>query len=104
MRTKEIGDDIYLRMYLLVASTRAPWPSAGAVVGLVGALLSVLFGVSLWSISRFIAPVEDAPTLNVLSNILTALTFPMLALGAYCLDRLERKFPKTQLPSTEPRF
>ncbi|HYJ85036.1 MAG TPA: hypothetical protein VEW46_03135 [Pyrinomonadaceae bacterium] len=88
------GDDrIYLRMYLLLSKKDGGWPSLGAVLGLVGGLLSVPLASLLWATSKFIGPVEIGPTLNMLSNILFAVTLPLLALGACSLDLLENKFP-----------
>lgn len=90
---------IYLRIYLLLSKKGGGWPSFGALIGLVGGLLSVPLASLLWAMSKFIGPVEISPTLNMLSNILFALTLPLLGLGACCLDLLEAKFPTT--PSAE---
>jgi hypothetical protein len=90
----ESDDRIYLRIYLLL-SKGGGWPSFGVLIGLVGGLLSVPLASLLWTMSTFIGPVEIGPTLNLLSNILFALTLPLLALGACCLDLLENKFPTT---------
>lgn len=91
----ERDDRIYLRIYLLLSKKGGGWPSFGALIGLVGGLLSVPLASLLWAMSKFIGPVEIGPTLNMLSNILFALTLPLLALSACCLDLLEAKFPTT---------
>ena len=98
----EVGERIYLRIYLLVSKKNAGWPSFGAVLGLAGGLLSVPLAVEFWYIGRYITPIEIGRTLTVLSNILFALTLPLLALGACCLDRLESKFPIHPLAKYQP--
>lgn len=91
----EREDRIYLRIYLLLSKSGGGWPSFGALIGLVGGLISSPLASLLWAMSKFTGLVEIGPTLNMLSNILFALTLPLLAVGACCLDLLENKFPNT---------
>jgi hypothetical protein len=90
----EIGDRIYLKIYLLVSRKGGGWASVSAIFGLLGGLLTVPLALLLWA-GAFIAPVEISPSLKVLSNILFFLTLPLLSLGACCLDLLESKLPTT---------
>jgi hypothetical protein len=98
----ERDDRIYLRIYLLLSKKGGGWPSFGALIGLVGGLLSVPLASLLWATSSFIAPIEIGSILNTLSNILFVLTLPLLALGACCLDLLENKFPTTPSDAAPP--
>jgi hypothetical protein len=98
----ERDDRIYLTIYLLLSKKGGGWPSFAGLIGLVGGLLSVPLASLLWAMSRLIGPLEIGPTLNILSNILFALTLPLLALGAYCLDLLENKFPTTRSSVAPP--
>ena len=98
LREDDLGSALYLRIYLLLSKRRGGWQSAGAAFGLAGGMLSLPAALLLWAAARFIAPVGTAAAMNVLSNVFFALPLPLLALGAYCLDLLERKPPV--LPST----
>jgi hypothetical protein len=89
----DLGGEFYRRIYLLVSTKRGGWQSAGAVFGLTGGMLSIPLALVSWAAVRFLSPVAISATLNVLSNLFFALSLPLLALGAYCLDLLEKKPP-----------
>ena len=93
-----LGEGIYRRIYLLIKKNR--WDSAaiGATFGLVGGMLSIILGAMLWAVVPLLAPVSLGSFLNVLEIVFFILPLPLLALGAYCLDLLERKPPNLPLP------
>jgi hypothetical protein len=98
----DLKGGLYWRIFLLVSKEQGGWTAVGVAFGLAGGVLSIPLALLLWVGARFIGPAGIGPTLNLLSTILFALTFPLLAVGAYCLDRLEKKPPILPLP-TEPR-
>jgi hypothetical protein len=99
LREDDIGDVLYRRIYLLIRKNRWAWPSVGAAFGLAGGLLSIILGLLPWAIVRFIAPDDIGSTLSVLSSVFFALSLPLLALGASCLDLLEERPPDLPLPA-----
>jgi hypothetical protein len=98
----DLRGGLYRRIYLLISKRRGGWQSAGAAFGLAGGLLSIPLALLSWAAVRFLAPAAIGPTLNVLSNVFFALALPLLALGACCLDLLERK-PPAAAPPAESR-
>ncbi len=86
----EAGGDIYLSAYLLVRKKGGGWKAAGAAFGLAGWGLLTSLAIVLWLGAKFVGPQSAGATLNSLSTLLIALAFPALALGACCLDLLEK--------------
>ena len=99
LRENDLGDVLYGRIYLLIRKNRWSWQSVGAAFGLAGGMLSILLGASLWIIVRFIVTGHIGLFLTVLELVFFVLTLPMLALGAYCLDLLEKRAPVLPLPA-----
>lgn len=91
------GWDIYGRMHLLIEINPWAWQSIGAVSGLVGGILSPVLGTLLTAVTWFIHSEGLVSSLNTLSIISFVLTIPLLAIGAHCLDLLERKTARLSL-------
>jgi hypothetical protein len=90
--TEDDSDDgIYRRIGLLIENNRWAWATIGATFGLAGGMLSILLGALLWITVRFLATGYFGSVLNVVEIFFFALTLPLLTLGAYCLDLLERR-------------
>ncbi len=98
LRRDDLRGEPYRRILLLVRKRRGGWQSAGAAFGLGGGMLAIPTALMLWAAVRFLAPLTISSTLNVLSNVLFAAAIPLLALGACCLDLLEKKPPALPLP------
>ena len=64
------------------------WSSLGAIAGLAGGLVAVLFGSVLTAISWLTGTGSHVQTLG---TVLLFLTIPLLVFGAQCLDLIERK-------------
>ena len=89
----DLSRELYGRICLLVSGNRGGWESFGAAFGLAGGVLSAPSGALLWAAAQFPALAGTGPALSVLSNVLFGLCLPLLALGACCLDLLEKKSP-----------
>jgi hypothetical protein len=96
------GDVLYQRIFLLIGKNRWAWQSLGAALGLAGGMLSILLGSLLWIVVRFLATARLGSYLNAIEILFFALTLPLLALGAYCLDLLEKKCTLLPSPSMSP--
>ena len=88
---------IYRRIYLLIRQDGWNGQSIGAAFGLAGGMLSIILGGLLWAAAPLLAPGGFASVLNVLEIIFFALPLPLLAVGACCLDLLEKKVPLLSL-------
>ena len=96
----ELRGGIYHRILLLMGKSRGTWQMVGAAVGLFGGLLSILLGVMVWAVVGLFAPAGAFGSfLDVAGTALFVLPLPLLALGAYCLDLLEKKPPALPLPA-----
>ena len=99
----EMRGDIYRRMLLLVGKNRGSWQSVAAAVSLFGGLLCIVFGGLDWAFVGLFAPAGALGSiLDTAGTVLLLLPLPLLALGAFCLDLLEKKPPALPLPA-EPR-
>lgn len=83
--------DLYEDMHRLIEINPWAWQSIGAVSGLVGCVLSPVLGTLLIALTWSIHSERVVSYLNGLSIVSFALTIPLLAFGAHCLDLLERK-------------
>lgn len=92
-REEDMGDELYRRIYLLIKKNGWARQSIGAAFGLAGGMLSIILGALLWVTTPLLAPGSFASFLNVLEIVFFVLPLPLLALGAYCLDLLEKKPP-----------
>lgn len=99
----ELKGEMYRRICLLVSKQGGGWRAAGAAFGLACGLLSVPFGLLVWATAGFVGPAGIGPTLGLLSNIIFAVTLPLLAVGAFCLDLLEETPPRLPLPAGSRR-
>lgn len=98
LQKDELGGELYRRIYLLIRKNRWTRQSIGAGIGLIGGLLSIIVGALLWPIVSLLAPGSFGSFLNRVEIVLFALFLPLLALGAYCLDLLEKSSPGFPLP------
>lgn len=96
----ELRGEIYQRMLRLMGKHRGSWESVAAAVGLCGGLLSIVSGGLAWAVVGLFAPAGALGSiLDVAGTVLFVLPLPLMALGACCLDRLEKKAPALQLPT-----
>jgi hypothetical protein len=86
----ELGGEVYERIYLLVTGEGGGWQSAGATLGLASGALSAPLSAVLWAAARCFGTAGIGPALQSSSTVLSALTLPLLAVGACFLDRLEK--------------
>lgn len=93
LRGDDMGDVLYRRIYLLIRKNGWTRQSISAAFGLAGGMLSIILGSLLWVTTPLLAPGSFASFLNVLEVVFFVLPLPLLALGAYCLDLLEKKPP-----------
>ncbi len=98
----ELGEGLYRRIYQLTKKNRGNWAARGATFGLAGGMLAILLGALLWAIVPLLSQGSLRSSLNVLETVFFVLPLPLLALGAYCLDLLEKRPPILPLPSKSP--
>lgn len=99
----ELRGDMYRRILLLMGNNWGTWESVAAAVSLFGGLLAIVLGVLDWGVVGLFAPAGALGSLlDVAGTALFVLPLPLLAVGAYCLDRLEKKALALPL-SAEPR-
>jgi len=65
----------------------------GAVLGLMGGLLAALFGSLFTLVSWFSANEVARHSISNMGTTLLFLTIPLLILGGYCMDRLDKDKP-----------
>jgi hypothetical protein len=96
----ELKGEIYQRILRLMGKNWGTWESVLAVAGLFGGLLSIILGVLVWAAVGLFTPAGALGRfLDVAGTVLFVLPLPLLALGAYCLDLLEKKPPALPLPA-----
>ena len=69
----------------------SPWKVLGTVFGLGGGLMAPIIGCVLTIVSWVADPSWHGLSLHVAATSLFVLTFPLLLLGAHCLDLLEKE-------------
>lgn len=89
----EIWNDLYPRIILLIKKDRWELESVGAVFGFGGAIFSFIAAIILATVAWSLSPAGIYQNFKVASFICFALNLPLLALGAHCLDLLEKKLP-----------
>lgn len=99
LQKDELRGELYKRIYLLIRENRWTRPSIGASLGVSGGLLSIILGTLLWVTVSLLAPGGFRSLLNAIEILFFALSLPLLALGAYCLDLLEKRAPFLPLPA-----
>lgn len=96
----ELRGEMYKRILLLMGKNRGSWESVVAAVGLFGGLLAIVLGALDWAFVGLFAPADALGSLlDTAGTVLLVLPLPLMALGAYCLDRLELKAPALPLPA-----
>ena len=96
----DLRGEIYRRILLLLRKNRGSWQSVAAAVGLFGGLLSIALGALDWAAVGLFAPAGALGSfLDTAGTVLFVLPLPLMALGAYCLDLLEKKPPTLPLPA-----
>ena len=91
LQKDEAGGELYRRVYLLIRKNRGTRPSLVAAFGLAGGLLSIILGALLWALVKLLAPGSFGSFLNAVETLFFALSLPLLAWGACCLDLLEKQ-------------
>ena len=76
------------------------WTSRGAAFGLFGGLFAPVVGSLVTVISWFADPTWHGLSLHIAGTALFVITFPLLLLGAHCLDLLDKQKPSTH---TDPQ-
>jgi uncharacterized membrane protein YfcA len=66
----------------------------GAATGLFGGVTSAMFGAVFTAASWFVTNVGERQWLSTTGTVLFFLTIPLLIIGAYCLDWLEKDKPQ----------
>lgn len=69
----------------------SPWKILGSVIGLLGGLMAPIIGSVVSVISWFTDPAWHGLSLHLVATSLFFITFPLLILGAHCLDLLEKE-------------
>jgi hypothetical protein len=85
--------DLYQEIESLIKKNPWAWQSVCAVLGLTGGVIAPVLGAIVDIITWFTISKAISSRLNVLSIVFCALTLPLLTLGAFCLDSLDRKTP-----------
>ena len=87
----QLETDLYEEIESLIKKNPWAWQSVCAVAGLAGAVIAPLLGATFDIITWFAGSQAVNSSLHVLSIVSCALTFPLVVLGAFCLDLLEAK-------------
>jgi hypothetical protein len=67
------------------------WKSCGAIGGLLGGLSAPIFGSLFTMVSWFGDPSWHGLHLRTAGTVMFAVAIPLLAVGAHCLDLLEKE-------------
>ena len=96
----DMRGEMYQRMLLLMGKNWGSWQSVVAAVSLFGGLLAIVLGALDWAFVGLFAPAGALGAfLDAAGTILLILPLPLMALGAFCLDLLEKKPPALPLPA-----
>jgi len=98
----EIWEELFPRIVFLIKKNKWAWQSVGAVFGLCGGILSIVLTIVLPFVISWLTPSDLVSILEKISFIFLALSLPLLALGANCLDLLEKK--TNHFPAAEMRL
>ncbi len=99
----ELRGEIYRRILLLMGRNRGAWQASAAAVGLFGGLLAIVLGALDWAFVGLCAPAGALGSfLDAAGTILLILPLPLLALGASCLDLLEKMSCQAVAPGQAP--
>ncbi len=103
----EIWEGLYPQILFLIKKNKWTWQSVAALFGFGSAILSFIVGILLPIAAFWLIPDGSDSTLKGISSVFLILILPLLALGAHCLDLLEKKskdFPATELKSDKFRL
>jgi hypothetical protein len=96
----DMRGEIYQRMLLIMGENWGSWQSVAAAVSLFGGLLAVVLGALDWAFVGLFAPAGALGSLlDTAGTVLLVLPLPLMALGAFCLDLLEKKSRTLPLPA-----
>src|SRR5215204_3079206 len=99
----DMRGEIFQRVLRLMGKNWGSWQAVAAAVSLFGGLLCIVLGALAWAFVGLFAPAGALGSfLDTAGTVLLLLPLPLLALGAFCLDLLEKKPPALPLPA-EPR-
>jgi len=98
----EIWEELFPRIVLLIKMNKWAWQSVGAIFGLGGGVLSIILAIVLPFIISWLTPSDLVSILEKISFIFLALSLPLLAVGAHCLDLLEKN--PNDFSAAEMRF
>lgn len=95
--------DFYGEMESLIMKNPWAWQSVCAVLGLAGGVVAPFLGAASDMMTWFAKSAIVNSYLHVLSIVFCALTIPLIALGACCLDMLEAKTARLSPAAPLPR-
>jgi hypothetical protein len=99
----DMRGEMFQRIVRLMWKNWGSWQSVVAAVSLFGGLLCVVLGGLDWAVVGLFAPAGALGSfMDTTGTVLLLLPLPLMALGAFCLDLLEKKPPALPLPA-EPR-
>lgn len=99
--TDEADTDLYQEVETLIKENPQAWQSICAVLGLVGCVAAPILGATSDVITWFVHSPPVNSYLHILSIVLCGLTIPLVVLGAFSLDSLQKKTPPFS-PLAEP--
>jgi hypothetical protein len=85
------GKRLYLKPDTPAKRIGWTWQATGAVLGLSGGLIAIVFGAVFTISGWFAGSVTARSFLKKDGTIVFLLAIPLLILGAHCLDLLDRK-------------
>jgi hypothetical protein len=74
-----------------LSTSPSPWKIRGSVFGLFAGFTAPLIGLVLTVVSWFADPAWHGVSLHLTATFLFVMMFPLLLLGAHCLDLLEKE-------------
>jgi len=86
----EIWESLFLRIPFLVKKNQWKWQSVGAIAGLGGGIAAFVLTMTL-SVFGWLTRDGLAPILKEAGFVSLVSVLPLLALGAHCLDLLEKE-------------
>src|SRR5215210_7045486 len=102
----DMRGEIFQRILRLMGKNRGSWQAVAAAVSLFGGMLAIVLGALDWAFVGLFAPAGALGSLlDTAGTVLLVLPLPLMALGAFCLDLLEKKHPSLPLPAeSRPAF
>lgn len=91
LKRNAVWEDFYPRIPALIKKNKGTSESFGAVIGLGGGILSALVVIISSIIPWSLRVSNTVPAIKAINFICLLLVLPLLALGAHCLDLLEKR-------------